>query len=71
MVRKTDEVAEPEFVEGYYWARHNQPGDEEDLTTFVVLLQDGHWFCCGIRDPINDKFDPKRQIIGLCPRLDH
>lgn len=49
-------------ADGYYWAR------DVDGNTFIVLLEDGAWYCCGVIGPIS--FDPD-QIIGPAPRLDH
>jgi hypothetical protein len=43
--------------EGYYWARHT------DGTTFVVLLEDGDWYCCAVHDAID--FDESTIICKI------
>ena len=39
------------FEPGYYWAR------EDDGTHFIVLLEDGEWYCCGVENPATHR-DP-------------
>lgn len=47
----------PEFEDHYYWAR------DPDGSTFVVKREKGLFYVCGKREPVNDEFDPDRQII--------
>ena len=53
-----------EYADGHYWARHH------DGTTFVVLREDGHWYCCGVCIPIDDEFS-EAQIICAVKRPDN
>ena len=55
-----------ELIDGYYWARHH--GKEYDLTTYIVLLEDGQWFTVGIEHPVD--FDPE-DIICRVQRPDN
>ena len=57
-----------DLQDGYYWARHR--GLEEDGTTFIVLRQDGDWFCCGVGEPISRTFS-ESQVICRCARPDN
>jgi hypothetical protein len=49
----------PDFDDGYYWAA------DSDGLAFVVLLEDGFWYCCAQSEDMNDTFSPNYQII--CP----
>ena len=51
------------FEPGYYWAR------EDDGTHFVVLLEYGEWYCCGVENPINSSFNERQIIIRIQPLM--
>ena len=51
------------YPNGYYWAEHTA-----DQTRFIVLREDGNWYCCGLYDPIdidpNDILAPVQLLEG-------
>lgn len=46
----------PPFHDGYYWARHR------DGTRFIVFREDGHWYCCGVHNSIDEDFDTSQNV---------